>query len=317
MTLLLEDFKLSKYSIDLGLTNTQTKEFVSLNNSNTKNIKPYSNLIIETNNIDIKSFISKSGYSHPLYSNLTNSNNTIQSIKLTFNDPIRSIIPNNYVWNKIIVMFQQTNPNPEYFPIMIKLSQNISGATVTIKTQKPYLINNGLWCQEFNMKYVSTNSHIIQNDISIEINNSNAPELMTTFNIFKIIGETNYKTPLAFHPLTNVQTKDGVIHIRDLKIGDLVCDHENKYVRVNNILKSRVDTYVNISKGSINNNLPDNDLLVTPDQIVNINNKSLRAFNLVNHNNITLINNVDDIYGISMNTTDNTFIKCNKIMSKL
>ena len=167
------------------------------------------------------------------------------------------------------------------------------------------------------MKYVSTNSHIIQNDISIEINNSNAPELMTTFNIFKIIGETNCKTPLAFHPLTNIQTKDGVIHIRDLKIGDLVCDHENKYVRVNNILKSRVDTYVNISKGSINNNLPDNDLLVTPDQIVNINNKSLRAFNLVNHNNITLINNVDDIYGISMNTTDNTFIKCNKIMSKL
>jgi hypothetical protein len=318
MTLLLEDFKTSKYSIDLNLSNTNSKKYLCLNNSNTKNIKPYSNLIIETSNLDIKSFLSKNGHSYPLHCNFSN-NNSNQSLKLTFTNPIKTIIPNNYVWSKIIVLFNQTTPDPEYFPIMINLSQNIQGAISKVIKQKPYLNNNGLWCQEFNIRYLSINSNIIQNELSIEISNSNAPQIMYGFSIFKIVGETIYKPPLIFHPLTNIYTTNEIMHIKDAKVGDMICDYENKYVRITNIIKNHVNNYVNISKGSIDNVTPTEDLFLSPNQIININNKLTRAIDLVNHNTITLItynnndNNNDNMYGISINTTDDTFIKCNNL----
>jgi len=232
-----------------------------------------------------------------------------------------SVIPNGKVFKiftiKLVDIYPGlSGPGYSFAPPNITINSTVVGASVTFaETNRTYtdLIDGTReYIYTFTGTYVSTGPTIIQSDTSFTFSIPSG-KTNSSFNLKTFDGDIATQPPLCFHSSTQVQTSNGLIPITELKSGESIYDSNNKLVKIDSIIKhGPTDTFVRISKGSIDGMTPYNDLLVTPGHKVLFNNKSVRALDIVNHSDIKLEKlEPSNVYSII--TSDNKYVSCEGI----
>ena len=92
---------------------------------------------------------------------------------------------------------------------------------------------------------------------------------------------------MCLHPNTLVKTKRGNIKVSDLLTDDIVYDEKETPITVRFVgTNDTTNKFVKISKGSLGNNIPHNDLYLTPGHMIMVNGQIKEASSFVNGKDI-------------------------------
>ena len=162
-----------------------------------------------------------------------------------------------------------------------------------------------------NSKYKCELSINSNNDYNEVCSNKGFGDTYIYNNITIIFGGVEFveNNEICFHRNTKIMTDQGEVKIKNLRSYHTIDDNEIIYI----IKSSSKPTHlVEIKKNSIGQNIPSNDLLLTPSHIILLHNKTVRASQLVNNENIKIVEN-DDSYVYNFILVNNNFVKISNL----
>lgn len=152
---------------------------------------------------------------------------------------------------------------------------------------------------EGNINYLGAGTTSNGSVISLDTTDSPAITISSSTTI-------NSASSACLHPNTIIKTKRGNIPIKEIHSGDFVIDQFGNPIEVlYNIKLAPMNNWVKISKNALGNNIPENDLYITHQHPIIVNNKYIYPVNLINNDTIyEIILPPENMYSIC---TDNQY----------
>jgi len=293
MSKTIEDFKQETYPVSINTSGSQSWSLILLS-------APYGTI-----NFNL------AGTAGANVSKIAGPNNEV-SCRLNSNDTVTftmsAVMPSefktNEVWKKL--GFRFAVPQGTSFNLAPAFTSTVTGATTSISNITQTFIGNGTWPTSpfvsdvyeitCDVNLTSTGYSIVQGNISIALRNSGLSQLTfrsengLSYTYGSIFGTLGIQQPLCFHPSTMIKTGRGEVKITELKSGDVIYDIKDNEMKVEYIAKhGYTNTFVKISKGAIKENVPTEDLMLTPGHYIWYDNKWTYAKYIVNNKDITMI----------------------------
>lgn len=119
--------------------------------------------------------------------------------------------------------------------------------------------------------------------------------------------------PICVHEDTLVTTINNEIKIKDIRKGDIVIDNNNnKHIVVSNIKSIKASEFIEIKKDAFGENIPKQDLLITSQHPILVDNIQVEPQNIINNTTITKIV-IEPVTVYSLLTKEKVFIMMNNI----
>ena len=251
------------------------------------------------------SYVAKSNESQEYITSELNEFNSLKTtLKIRLNQKIPLAIENGKAFSNFFVYLTDTSNDVNISMNTFVTNTNTNVTFNSISTNTP-----GEKIYSFNVSYSNFTGQIEQNDIEIIFD---VPQNMssTLFRVLKVTGTLVSQSALCLHPDTLVKTKRGNIKVADLITDDIVYDEKENPITVKFVgTNDTTNKFVKFTKGSLGENIPNNDLYITPGHMIMFNGKVKEASSFINNKDI-IETDVKDSKVCSIITDNIEYVSC-------